>query len=116
MDIIIFVLQRPSIFYKTFSELSTSFRDGYSWWPAMELCRRLILVVFIVAFPGNNVSKVNNNIVAHVAHLRRNINTATVIYNYNNERHYHLYCLINLLIRSISYYVITFGWRWSIWK
>ena len=61
INIIIFTLQRPSIFYKTFSELSISFRDGYSWWPAMELCRRLILVVFIVAFPGNNVSKVNNS-------------------------------------------------------
>lgn len=50
-------LQKPLILYETFRGLSSAFNPHYPWWTAVELFRRLTFVLFIVAFPGNNVSR-----------------------------------------------------------
>ena len=36
--------------------LTLTFHMNYKWWAAVELTRRVVILVFIVAFPRNNVS------------------------------------------------------------
>ena len=38
-----------------FLPLTEAFRDGFRWWSAIELLRRFLLLVFIVAFVGNPI-------------------------------------------------------------
>ena len=35
--------------------LSSSFKREYSWWSSIELGKRFVLILFIVAFPANSV-------------------------------------------------------------
>lgn len=36
--------------------LSGSFQDRYQWWASVELTRRFILILSVVAFPAYDVS------------------------------------------------------------
>lgn len=35
--------------------LTVKYRQGYVWWSAVELARRLVFLLFIVALPDNEV-------------------------------------------------------------
>lgn len=39
-----------------YKPLTGSFRSPFKWWASVELARRFVLIVFIGAFPANNVS------------------------------------------------------------
>ncbi len=52
------LLQRPRWIQSSIEPLKEGIGNKYTVWPAVELGRRLLLLLFIVAFPGNNVSSV----------------------------------------------------------
>ena len=43
--------------------LTKGFQKEYKWWSGVELARRLIILIFITAFPANNVSQLHNILV-----------------------------------------------------
>jgi hypothetical protein len=46
-------LRRPWVFRRSFEPLVIPFKEQYKWWSSVELGRRVVLVLFIVAFPRN---------------------------------------------------------------
>lgn len=52
-------LQRPWVFRRSFEPLVIPFKKQYKWWSSVELGRRIILVLFIVSFPQNEVNSMN---------------------------------------------------------
>ncbi len=49
-------IKRPRWIRSAVTPLSDGIGKKYTIWPAVELGRRLLLVLFIVAYPGNDVS------------------------------------------------------------
>ena len=48
-------LQRPWVLRYSFQPLVLPFKKQYNWWACVELSRRLLLVLFIISFPQNEV-------------------------------------------------------------
>ena len=48
-------LQRPWVFRRSFEPLVIPFKEELKWWSSVELGRRIIIVLFIVSFPHNQV-------------------------------------------------------------
>ena len=49
-------MQRPDLLRKTAEVVRKGFKESYKWWAAVELARRMLMLLFIVSFPGNDVS------------------------------------------------------------
>ena len=49
-------IQRPGWLRHTAEVMRTGFKERYKWWATVELGRRMLLLLFIVSFPGNDVS------------------------------------------------------------
>ncbi len=52
------LLQRPTWIRSCIQPLKEGIGNKYTVWPAVELGRRLLLLLFIIAYPGNDVSSV----------------------------------------------------------
>ena len=48
-------LQFPSSVRAFHQSLTVRYRQEYRWWSSVELARRLLLLLFIVVFPDNEV-------------------------------------------------------------
>ena len=48
--------QNPSWLRKAAKVVREGFKDKYKWWAAVELGRRFVLILSIVAFTGSEVS------------------------------------------------------------
>ena len=48
-------LQRPGWLRHTAEVMQEGFKEKYKWWATVELGRRVLLLLFIVPFPGNEV-------------------------------------------------------------
>ena len=53
-------MQRPELLRNTAEVVRKGFKERYKWWATVELGRRMLLLLFIVSFPGNDVSTVVN--------------------------------------------------------
>ena len=49
-------MQRPGWLRHTAEIVLKGFKEKYKWWATVELGRRVLLLLFIVPFPGNDVS------------------------------------------------------------
>ena len=49
-------MQRPELLRSTAEVVRKGFKERYKWWATVELGRRMLLLLFIVPFPGNDVS------------------------------------------------------------
>lgn len=62
--------------HKITPTLTSGYKDELNWFGAVELCRRMVTVVLIVALPGNEVcvstppnsSRVQGNLFASIMH------------------------------------------------
>ena len=52
---LVLCLQRPWVFRRSFEPLVIPFKEELRWWSSVELGRRIIIVLFIVSFPQNQV-------------------------------------------------------------
>ena len=49
-------MQRPGWLRHTAEIVLKGFKEKYKWWATVELGRRVLLLLFIVPFPGDDVS------------------------------------------------------------
>ena len=48
-------MQRPELLRNTAEIVRKGFKERYKWWATVELGRRMLLLLFIVPFPGDDV-------------------------------------------------------------
>ena len=55
-SVLLIFMQHPGWLRHTTEVVQKGFKERYKWWAAVELGRRMLLLLFIVPFPGNDVS------------------------------------------------------------
>ena len=66
MKFSVLILQNLWLCRRSFEPLVIPFKEQYKWWSSVELGRRVILVLFIVSFPQNEVAKNLTTIVCQI--------------------------------------------------